>query len=206
MQQTVVMQMKLKIVNDRVVSVQADAIARDKNPDRSPSPPPKYDAHGKRTNTTEVWMRESLMDERNALIEQISKLNPLYVPPVDYIKPKPSRMLRIPQKEYPNYNFIGLIIGPRGNTQKKMEMETGTKISIRGKGSVKDGSKGRANKNVDESEELHVHIMGDDESNVRRAAKMIEELLCPVDDDKNEHKQKQLRELVSGVDWHYSCV
>lgn len=27
----------------------------------------------------------------------------------------------IPQKEYPGTNFIGLIIGPRGNTQKRMQ-------------------------------------------------------------------------------------
>ena len=37
------------------------------------------------------------------------------------------------------YNFIGLIIGPRGSTQKRLEKETNTKIAIRGKGSVKDG-------------------------------------------------------------------
>lgn len=33
-----------------------------------------------------------------------------------------------PQKEFPHYNFIGLIIGPRGNTQKRMEKETNTKV------------------------------------------------------------------------------
>lgn len=32
------------------------------------------------------------------------------------------------------YNFIGLIIGPRGNTQKRMQTETNTKIAIRGRG------------------------------------------------------------------------
>jgi hypothetical protein len=47
---------------------------------------------------------------------------------------KPTRKLPIPVKEYPNYNFIGLIIGPRGKTQKEMEYRTGCKISIRGKG------------------------------------------------------------------------
>ena len=31
---------------------------------------------------------------------------------------------------------------------------------------------------------------------VEMAAKMVQELLVPVDDDKNEHKQKQLKELV----------
>jgi len=31
---------------------------------------------------------------------------------------------------------------------------------------------------------------------VTLAEKLVAELLTPVDDDKNEHKQKQLRELV----------
>ena len=199
LQQTMLLQMKLKLVNDRIMTVAQDAIARDKNPNRSPSPPPKYDALGKRVNTTEVWMRENLMQERNDLIEQMVRINPLYTPPADYVKPKPYRTLPIPQRQYPHYNFIGLIIGPRGNTQKRMEMETGTKISIRGKGSVKEGSKGRANKNVDESDDLHVHITGDDEQKVILATKMVAELLCPIDDDKNEHKQKQLKELVRSL-------
>lgn len=29
--------------------------------------------------------------------------------------------LRIPLEEYPGYNFIGLIIGPRGNTHRRLE-------------------------------------------------------------------------------------
>lgn len=77
-----------------------------------------------------------------------------------------------------------------------MERETGCKISIRGRGSVKEGSKGRAAKNgPDDDEELHCHIQGETEEAVERAAKMVQELLVPVDDEKNEHKQKQLREL-----------
>jgi hypothetical protein len=34
---------------------------------------------------------------------------------------------------------MGLLIGPRGNTMKKIERETGAKIMIRGKGTVKEG-------------------------------------------------------------------
>ena len=45
----------------------------------------------------------------------------------------------IPQDEYPEINFVGLLIGPRGNTLKTMEKDTGAKIIIRGKGSVKEG-------------------------------------------------------------------
>jgi len=36
-------------------------------------------------------------------------------------------------------NYIGLIIGPKGTYQKKLEQETGCKILIRGKGSSKEG-------------------------------------------------------------------
>jgi hypothetical protein len=33
-----------------------------------------------------------------------------------------SSKIYIPINEYPGYNFIGLIIGPRGNTQKRMQV------------------------------------------------------------------------------------
>lgn len=73
----------------------------------------------------------------------------------------------IPQKDYPGYNFIGLIIGPRGNTQKRMQKETNTKIAIRGKGSVKEGASRDPKYDYGEDEELHVLITGDKQEDVR---------------------------------------
>lgn len=67
-----------------------------------------------------------------------------YLPPTARPTPSPhptkrfSSKIYIPINEYPGYNFIGLIIGPRGNTQKRMQSETNTKIAIRGKGSMKE--------------------------------------------------------------------
>ncbi len=55
------------------------------------------------------------------LITEMIKANPSFKPPADYRPEKKYRKLRIPLEEYPGYNFIGLIIGPRGNTQKRME-------------------------------------------------------------------------------------
>jgi len=55
------------------------------------------------------------------LITEMIKANPNYKPPADYRPEKKYRKLRIPIEDYPGYNFIGLIIGPRGNTQKRME-------------------------------------------------------------------------------------
>jgi splicing factor 1 len=55
------------------------------------------------------------------------------------IQVRVSDKVLIPQDSHPEINFIGLIIGPRGNTLKSLEKETGAKIIIRGKGSVKEG-------------------------------------------------------------------
>lgn len=79
------------------------------------------------------------------------------------------RFHTVPQKEYPTFNFIGLIIGPRGNTQKRMERETNTKIAIRGKGSVKEGRSRRdpsGRPEPGEDDELHVLITGEADEDV----------------------------------------
>jgi len=64
----------------------------------------------------------------------------------------PQEKVFIPVKEHPEVNFIGLIIGPRGNTQKRLVQETGCQVVIRGKGSVKDGRRARRDGKSDPSE------------------------------------------------------
>lgn len=39
------------------------------------------------------------------------------------------------------FNFVGRILGPRGMTAKQLEQETGCKIMVRGKGSMRDKKK-----------------------------------------------------------------
>lgn len=41
------------------------------------------------------------------------------------------------------YNFVGRILGPRGLTAKQLEAETGCKIMVRGKSSMRDKKKVR---------------------------------------------------------------
>jgi splicing factor 1 len=196
-QQTMVLKVQLEQIGQRLVTVAQDAARISLDPSRSPSPPPRYDGSGKRSNTRDVRMKEELMEQRGKIIEELMKINPQFQPPSDFVRTKPFKRLMIPFREFPTYNFIGLIIGPRGNTQKELEQATGCKISIRGKGSSKEGSKGRSSKNVDDDEELHVHVTADDAAKVEEAAKLIAAFLNPIDDDKNDHKQKQLKELVS---------
>lgn len=42
---------------------------------------------------------------------------------------------------YFQFNFVGRILGPRGMTAKQLEQETGCKIMVRGKGSMRDKKK-----------------------------------------------------------------
>lgn len=100
---------------------------------RSPSPPPVYDRMGKRTNTRDVRLRDGLQKERLALVEKLMKLQPngqgahmMSLMPKQ--QTKVTNKIWVPVKEYPGYPFIGLILGPRGNTQKKLERETGAQI------------------------------------------------------------------------------
>lgn len=163
---------------------------------RSVSPPPRYDSFGKRVNTREFRTREDMQKERHSLIQFAHKMSQTFRPPRDY---QPSMIRReaklyVPTAKYPDYNFIGLILGPRGITQKQMERESGAKVAIRGKGSVKDG-RGRLGANYNEEEPLHVLITADNDESLRKAEEMVKKLLVPVEENKNEHKRQQLRKL-----------
>ncbi|OLN89796.1 Branchpoint-bridging protein [Colletotrichum chlorophyti] len=170
--------------------------------DRSPSPPPQYDNHGRRINTREYRYRKRLEDERHKLIEKAMKTIPNYHPPQDYRRPtKTQEKVYVPVNDYPEINFIGLLIGPRGNTLKKMETESGAKIAIRGKGSVKEG-KGRSDAAhaSNQEEDLHCLIMADTEEKVNKAKKLIHNIIetaASIPEGQNELKRNQLRELAA---------
>ena len=44
----------------------------------------------------------------------------------------------IPVEEKPDFNWVGRIIGPGGVTLRSLENKSGCKVSLRGKGSVRD--------------------------------------------------------------------
>ncbi|XP_016564945.2 splicing factor-like protein 1 [Capsicum annuum] len=196
---------EIQALNSRLLEISRklqSGMPLDDRPDgaRSPSPEPIYDNMGVRVNTREYRAREKLNRERQEIISQIIKKNPAFKPPADYRPPKLQKKLYIPMKEYPSYNFIGLIIGPRGNTQKRMEKETGAKIVIRGKGSIKEGrfqQKGNLKPDPSENEDLHVLVEADNQESLEAAAAMVEKLLQPVDEVLNEHKRQQLKELAA---------
>jgi len=162
---------------------------------RSPSPPPRYAPDGKRTNTRILRVTERFELLRQDCINDAKRVNPLFKPPLDFspVATKKSLKVPIPVDEYPDYNFIGTIIGPRGDTHKQLERESGAKISIRGKGSQKEGS--AKIPTPFDNEPLHVYIVADSQAQLDRAQEMVEQLLVPVDDATNSLKMIQLRQL-----------
>ena len=73
---------------------------------------------------------------------------------------KIKRKIYVPQNS--NFNYTGLIIGPKGANQKRLEEETGCKILVRGKGSQKEGQVPQP----DDNEPQHVLVVGDTEMQV----------------------------------------
>ena len=45
--------------------------------------------------------------------------------------------IRIPVEEYPGYNFVGRLLGPRGATLKQLELSSKCRLYIRGRGSLR---------------------------------------------------------------------
>lgn len=110
--------------------------------------------------------------------------------------------LRVPCERYPDYNFVGRLLGPRGSTLKTLERDTGCRIMIRGRGSIRKDKeaqvRGKPGYEHVFLEPLHVVIephSADDVAALRRAREAVELLLVPVPEDRDELKRRQLREL-----------
>jgi hypothetical protein len=86
-------------------------------------------------------------------------------------------------------NYIGLLIGPKGLYQKRLEENTGCKILIRGKGSQKEGQPPQP----DDDDDQHVLIVGDTETAVERAMTAINVVVNADETTRNAIRQEQLR-------------
>lgn len=114
--------------------------------------------------------------------------------------------LRVPAEQYPDYNFVGRLLGPRGATLKRLERETGCRIMIRGKGSIRKDKeadvRGKPGWEHVFHEPLHVVIEvvdSPDEISATRilahAKQLVEMLLVPVPEERDSLKRAQLRDL-----------
>jgi len=87
------------------------------------------------------------------------------------------------------FNYTGLIIGPKGSNQKRLEEVTGCKILVRGRGSQKEGQAPQP----DDNEDQHVLIIADSELQIAKATAEIERILFADEDTRAKIKQEQLK-------------
>jgi far upstream element-binding protein len=97
------------------------------------------------------------------------------------------KKIYVPQ-EPADFNYLGLLIGPRGATQKRICSESGARIVIRGRGSSKDGN------DEDPDEDMYVMIQGDTDAQIDRASEMINDLFFNRE-AQAAVKEQQLREV-----------
>lgn len=127
---------------------------------------------------------KSLELERREVIGEILKLNPNYKAPSDYQPVTREATVPIPVKEHPGFNFIGLLYGPDGDTHKRLEKETGTKMQVYG---INSETQEKVEITASESsevlscfDELYVRIAADTYEKVDAAAALLELLLSSV--------------------------
>ncbi|KAK9057160.1 hypothetical protein SSX86_024527 [Deinandra increscens subsp. villosa] len=110
----------------------------------------------------------------------------------------------IPVATYPNFNFVGRLLGPRGNSLKRVEASTDCRVLIRGRGSIKDPVKEEMMRGKPGFEHLNepLHVLVEAElpvdiieARLIQAREILEDLLRPVDETHDFYKKQQLREL-----------
>ncbi|XP_020873642.1 KH domain-containing protein At4g26480 [Arabidopsis lyrata subsp. lyrata] len=110
----------------------------------------------------------------------------------------------IPVDKYPNYNFVGRLLGPRGNSLKRVEASTDCRVLIRGRGSIKDPIKEEMMRGKPGYEHLNepLHILVEAElpieivdARLMQAREILDDLLTPVEETHDLYKKQQLREL-----------
>lgn len=126
---------------------------------------------------------------------------------VDIYREKPVRVavkVLVPVKEHPRFNFVGKLLGPKGNSLKRLQEETMTKMAILGRGSMRDKQKEEEWRNTLDpkyshlSEELHVEIAAlaaPAEAHARIAFALAELRKYLVPDNNDEIRLEQLREI-----------
>ncbi|KAK7872720.1 hypothetical protein R5R35_002706 [Gryllus longicercus] len=126
---------------------------------------------------------------------------------VDIYREKPIRVavkVLVPIKEHPKFNFVGKLLGPKGNSMKRLQEDTMTKMAVLGRGSMKDKQKEEElrlsmdPKYAHLSDDLHVEIAAfapPAEAHARIAYALAEVRKYLIPDSNDEIRQEQMREM-----------
>merc|ERR1719277_513718 len=126
---------------------------------------------------------------------------------VDVYREKPIRLVvkvTVPVKEHPKFNFVGKLLGPKGNSLKRLQEETLTKMAVLGKGSMRDKAKeeemrmSKDPKYQHLNDELHVEIVAfapPAEAHARMSYALTEVRKYLIPDSNDTIRQLQMKEL-----------
>jgi len=110
----------------------------------------------------------------------------------------------IPVREHPKFNFVGKLLGPKGNSMKRLQEETMTKMAVLGRGSMRDKQKEEELRSSADpkyqhlAEDLHVEITAfapPAEAHARIAYALTEVRKYLIPDSNDEIRQEQMREM-----------
>ncbi|KAI5731810.1 hypothetical protein M8J77_016434 [Diaphorina citri] len=126
---------------------------------------------------------------------------------VDITRDKPIKVtirVIVPVRDHPKFNFVGKLLGPKGNSLKRLQEDTMTRMAILGRGSIRDRHKEEElrisgdPKFLHLLEELHVEITAfapPAEAHARIAYALAEVRRFLVPDYNDEIRQEQMWEM-----------
>ncbi|EDW56684.1 KH domain-containing, RNA-binding, signal transduction-associated protein 2 [Drosophila sechellia] len=124
----------------------------------------------------------------------------------DVYHQKPMKIIQkvfVPVKQYPKFNFAGKILGPKGNSLRRLQEETQCKIVLKGRSSMRDRNKEEELRSDPRYAHLHknlflevstVAIPVECYTRMAYALSEIRKYLIPDKNDEVSHEQ--LRELM----------
>lgn len=115
----------------------------------------------------------------------------------------------VPVKEHPRFNFVGKLLGPKGNTLKRLQEDTMCKMAVLGRGSMKDRKKEEELRTAMDPkyahlmDDLHVEVNANGppaEVYARIAYAMAELRKYLIPDSNDFIRQEQMRELMEDAE------
>ncbi|CAH1394054.1 unnamed protein product [Nezara viridula] len=128
---------------------------------------------------------------------------------VDITRDKPIKVtirVIVPVRDHPKFNFVGKLLGPKGNSLKRLQEETMTKMAILGRGSMRDRHKEEELRGSGDPkfshllEELHVEVTAfapPAEAHARIAYALAEVRRFLVPDYNDDIRQEQMWEMAA---------
>ncbi|XP_045455709.1 KH domain-containing, RNA-binding, signal transduction-associated protein 2-like isoform X1 [Melitaea cinxia] len=159
-------------------------------------------------NNAKFPISSRLIDSEVAKVQASGRVPAKDFKYVDVYRDKPNKVtvkVLVPVKEHPKVNFVGKLLGPKGNTMKQLQEETMCKMAILGRGSMRDRQKEEELRNSLDpkyahlSDELHVEISAlapPAEAHARIAYALAEVKKYLIPDTNDMIRQTQMREIM----------